>query len=43
MEKLVVQQLQRALKKVDYLDPFQPGFIPKYGTEMALLTLWDDL
>lgn len=28
--------------KVKYLDPFQSGFIPRYGTEKALVALLDD-
>ena len=42
LERMVVSQLQRFLDEVDYLDPFQSGFRPDYGTEIALDTLGDD-
>ncbi|KAF7252107.1 putative RNA-directed DNA polymerase from transposon BS [Varanus komodoensis] len=29
--------------ETDYLDPFQSGFRPRYGTESALVALYDDL
>ncbi|KAF7246241.1 RNA-directed DNA polymerase from mobile element jockey [Varanus komodoensis] len=32
-----------AVDETDYLDPFQSGFRPGYGTESALVTLYDDL
>ncbi|KAF7251784.1 Retrovirus-related Pol polyprotein from type-1 retrotransposable element R2, partial [Varanus komodoensis] len=31
------------LDETDYLDPFKSGFRPGYGTEFALVTLYDDL
>ncbi|KAF7250622.1 hypothetical protein EYD10_03728 [Varanus komodoensis] len=39
----VVGQLQALLDETDYLDPFQSGFRPGYGTESALVALYDDL
>lgn len=43
VEKVVTWQLQWILDKVDYLDPFQSGFRPSYGTEKAMIVLLDDL
>ncbi|KAF7252606.1 putative RNA-directed DNA polymerase from transposon BS [Varanus komodoensis] len=40
---MVAGQLQALLDETDYLDPFQSGFRPKYGTESALVALYDDL
>ncbi|KAF7245399.1 RNA-directed DNA polymerase from mobile element jockey [Varanus komodoensis] len=42
LEQVVAGQLQALLDETDYLDPFQSGFRPKYGTESALVTLYDD-
>ncbi|KAF7254239.1 hypothetical protein EYD10_01276 [Varanus komodoensis] len=43
LERVVAGQLQALLDETDYLDPFQSGFIPGYGTESALVALYDDL
>ncbi|KAF7242125.1 Transcription factor COE3 [Varanus komodoensis] len=43
LERVVVGQLQALLDKTDYPDPFQSGFRPGYGTESALVALYDDL
>uniref|UniRef100_A0A8D2J5Z0 Reverse transcriptase domain-containing protein n=1 Tax=Varanus komodoensis TaxID=61221 RepID=A0A8D2J5Z0_VARKO len=43
LEWVVVGQLQALLDETDYLDPFQSGFRPGYGTESALVALYDDL
>ncbi|KAF7246760.1 Reelin [Varanus komodoensis] len=43
LEQVVAGQLQALLEETDYLDPFQSGFRPGYGTESALVTLYDDL
>ncbi|KAF7254198.1 hypothetical protein EYD10_01049 [Varanus komodoensis] len=43
LERVVVGQLQTLLDETDYLDPFQSGFRPGYGTESALVALYDDL
>ncbi|KAF7251687.1 putative RNA-directed DNA polymerase from transposon BS [Varanus komodoensis] len=43
LERVVVGQLQALLDKIDYLDPFQSGFRPGYGTESALVALYNDL
>ncbi|KAF7239262.1 WD repeat-containing protein 90 [Varanus komodoensis] len=43
LERVVAGQLQALLDETDYLDPFQSGFRPGYGTESALVTLYDDL
>ncbi|KAF7253150.1 hypothetical protein EYD10_01179 [Varanus komodoensis] len=43
LERVVAGQLQACLNETDYLDPFQSGFRPGYGTESALVTLYDDL
>uniref|UniRef100_A0A8D2LDV0 Reverse transcriptase domain-containing protein n=1 Tax=Varanus komodoensis TaxID=61221 RepID=A0A8D2LDV0_VARKO len=40
---VVAGQLQAILDEADYLDPFQSGFRPGYGTESALVALYDDL
>ena len=39
MEQVVASQFQGFLDERDYLDPFQSGFRPGYGTETALVTL----
>lgn len=36
-------QLHRILDETDFLDSFQSGFRPGYGTDTALVTLMDDL
>uniref|UniRef100_A0A8D2J9Z0 Reverse transcriptase domain-containing protein n=1 Tax=Varanus komodoensis TaxID=61221 RepID=A0A8D2J9Z0_VARKO len=43
LERVVAEQLQALLDETDYLDPFQSGFRPGYGTESALVALYDDL
>nr|GFC52549.1 hypothetical protein [Tanacetum cinerariifolium] len=43
IERVVASQLQRVLEEADYLDPFQSGFRPGFGTETALVALVDDL
>ncbi|KAF7238147.1 Sperm-associated antigen 17 [Varanus komodoensis] len=43
LEQVVVGPLQALLDETDYLDPFQSGFRPGYGTESALVALYDDL
>ncbi|KAF7246590.1 Craniofacial development protein 2 [Varanus komodoensis] len=43
LERVVVGQLQVLLDDTNYLDPFQSGFRPGYGTESALVTLYNDL
>ncbi|KAF7239662.1 putative RNA-directed DNA polymerase from transposon BS [Varanus komodoensis] len=43
LERVVAGQLQALLDETDYLDPFQSGFRPRYGTESALVALYDDL
>ncbi|KAF7244380.1 putative RNA-directed DNA polymerase from transposon BS [Varanus komodoensis] len=43
LEWVVAGQLQALLDETDYLDPFQSGFRPGYGTESALVALYDDL
>ncbi|KAF7248605.1 Phosphatase and actin regulator 1 [Varanus komodoensis] len=40
---VVAGKLQALLDETDYLDPFQSGFRPGYGTESALVALYDDL
>ncbi|KAF7253873.1 putative RNA-directed DNA polymerase from transposon BS [Varanus komodoensis] len=42
-KQVVAGQLQAFLDETDYLDPFQSGFRPRYGTESALVALYDDL
>ncbi|KAF7251725.1 RAS guanyl-releasing protein 1 [Varanus komodoensis] len=42
-ERVVAGQLQALLDETDYLDPFQSGYRPGYGTESALVALYDDL
>ncbi|KAF7235564.1 Cytosolic carboxypeptidase 4, partial [Varanus komodoensis] len=37
------QYFQALLDETDYLDPLQSGFRPGYGTESALVALYDDL
>ncbi|KAF7243567.1 Aldehyde oxidase 2 [Varanus komodoensis] len=41
--RVVAGQLQAFLEETDYLDPFHSGFRPSYGTESALVSLYDDL
>ncbi|KAF7252571.1 RNA-directed DNA polymerase from mobile element jockey [Varanus komodoensis] len=43
LEQVVAGQLQALLDETDYLDPFQSSFRPGYGTESALVALYDDL
>ncbi|KAF7251184.1 Brother of CDO [Varanus komodoensis] len=43
LEWVVAGQLQVLLDETDYLDPFQSCFRPRYCTESALVTLYDDL
>ncbi|KAF7235017.1 C-type lectin domain family 2 member D, partial [Varanus komodoensis] len=43
LEWVVAGQLQALLDETDYLDPLQSGFRPGYGTESALVALYDDL
>lgn len=43
LERVVALQLQAFLEETDYLDPFQFGFRPGFGTETALVVLVDDL
>uniref|UniRef100_A0A803TU59 Reverse transcriptase domain-containing protein n=1 Tax=Anolis carolinensis TaxID=28377 RepID=A0A803TU59_ANOCA len=43
LERVVASQLRGFLDDTDYLDPFQSGFRPGHGTEMALVALVDDL
>ncbi|KAF7252305.1 hypothetical protein EYD10_02240, partial [Varanus komodoensis] len=43
LERVVAGQLQTLLDETDYLDPFHSSFRPGYGTESALVTLYDDL
>ena len=43
LERVVASQLQGFLDETDYLDPFQSGFSPGYGTETALVALVEDL
>ncbi|KAF7243701.1 Pleckstrin-likey domain-containing family M member 3 [Varanus komodoensis] len=43
LEWVVAGQLQALLDETDYLDPFQSGFRPGYGTESALVALYNDL
>ena len=43
VERVVADQLQALLDETNALDPFQLGFRPHHGTEMALVTLSDDL
>ncbi|KAF7236183.1 Polynucleotide 5'-hydroxyl-kinase NOL9 [Varanus komodoensis] len=42
LERVVAGQLQALLDETDYLDPFQSDFRPRYGTESALVALYDD-
>ncbi|KAF7249630.1 putative RNA-directed DNA polymerase from transposon BS [Varanus komodoensis] len=43
LERVVAGQLQAPLDETDYLDSFQSGFRPRYGTESAFVALYDDL
>ena len=43
VERVVADQLQALLDKTSALDPFQSGFKLHHSTEMALVTLLDDL
>ncbi|KAF7238180.1 Complement C1q-like protein 3 [Varanus komodoensis] len=43
LERVVAGQLQALLNETDYLDPFQSSFRPRYGTESALVALYNDL
>uniref|UniRef100_A0A8D2Q0S4 Reverse transcriptase domain-containing protein n=1 Tax=Varanus komodoensis TaxID=61221 RepID=A0A8D2Q0S4_VARKO len=43
LERVVAGQLQALLDETDYLDPFQSSFRPGYGTESALVSLYNDL
>ena len=43
LEQIMASQFQGFLDEPDYLDPFQSGFRPGYGTETALVALEDDL
>ena len=43
LERLVAGQLQALLDETDFLDLFQSGFRLGFGTETALVTLYDDL
>ncbi|KAF7250919.1 Tetraspanin-7 [Varanus komodoensis] len=43
LEWVVAGQVQTLFDETDYQDPFQSGFRPGYGTESALVTLYDDL
>ncbi|KAF7249253.1 putative RNA-directed DNA polymerase from transposon BS, partial [Varanus komodoensis] len=43
LERVVAGQLQALLDETDYLDPFQSSFRPGYGTESALVALYNDL
>ena len=43
LERVVAGQLQTFLEETDFLDPFQSGFRPGFGTETALVALYDDL
>lgn len=43
VERVVAEQLQVFLDGSSVLDPFQSGFCPGYGIEMALVTLMDVL
>ena len=43
LERVVARQLQALLDETDFLDPFQSGFRPGFGTETALVALYDDL
>ena len=43
VERVVADQFQAFLEEIDALDPFQSGFRPCHGMEMALVTLQYDL
>ena len=43
LERMVEGQLQTLLNETDYLDPFQSGFRPGFGTGTAVVALYDDL
>lgn len=39
---MVAEQIQALLEETDFLDPFQSGFWPDFGTETSLVTLYND-
>lgn len=41
-ERVMTEQLQGFLDDTSILDPFQSGFCPGHGTEMALVALTDE-
>ena len=43
LEWVVAGQLQVLLDETDFLDPFQSGFRSVFGTETALVTMYNDL
>ncbi|KAF7247621.1 RNA-directed DNA polymerase from mobile element jockey [Varanus komodoensis] len=43
LEQVVAGKPQALLDETDYLDPFQSSFRPGYGTESALVALYNDL
>lgn len=43
IKRVVSTQLQKAVDEANYLDTFQFGFRSGYSTEMALVTLVNDL
>ena len=43
LARVVAGQLQVLLDETDFLDPFKSGFRLGFGTETALVTLYDDL
>ena len=43
IEWAATDQLQTFLEETSVLDPFQSGFRPGHGVEMALVALMDDL
>ena len=43
LEQVVAGQLQVLLDEMDSLDPFQSAFRLGFGTETALIALYDDL
>ena len=42
LERVVAGQFQALLDETDFLDPFQSGFRPGFGTETAVVALYDD-